>query len=556
MADLSDRREARRFVMTLPVRVMAHDANSPELKAHTRDVSYRGLYFLAEACEYFASVKDQAYLGHGVLVELGFSHNQYADTQRPQGPALFLIAPSGNSGDYFVNSNQNASRDQGVVHAYLPELHFAGVHRFETGVDADALHYGADFRRTGYEVLGLDGEPVSETIFPAPAMFHVSDTEVSSWALDTWRVSKRLQFTLGVRQDWDRRLDAGAVSPRLAFSWSPFSSSRTRVSGGYNVTHDAVTMDMLGRPYDQTALTTTYNADGSPAGPPAAATFMIGNGPFALPRATNWTLDVSHQLTSRLTLTAKYLRRRSSDGFAFIDALAPNAPPSLLPLPEAESGGVYQLENLRRDDYDSVQFSAHETISGQYEWMASYTRSRSLSSAVLDPNASEPLQVLPYAAPTPWDAPNRLLAWAYLPLPRKNWAVSILTDWRSGFPYSVREQDGVVVGAVDSYRYPVNFDLNVALERMVTLRGYRFALRGGVDNLTDRANATSVNNAIGAPQFMQFLGDEGRHFVVRIRFFGRAQQKSTSPELLTPQRRATFLREKRGWRHLGRTFGC
>lgn len=49
MADLSDRREARRFVMTLPVRVLAHDANSSELKAHTRDVSYRGLYFLAEA---------------------------------------------------------------------------------------------------------------------------------------------------------------------------------------------------------------------------------------------------------------------------------------------------------------------------------------------------------------------------------------------------------------------------------------------------------------------------------------------------------------------------
>jgi len=35
--------------MTLPVRVLAHDSNSPELKAHTRDVSYRGLYFLSEA---------------------------------------------------------------------------------------------------------------------------------------------------------------------------------------------------------------------------------------------------------------------------------------------------------------------------------------------------------------------------------------------------------------------------------------------------------------------------------------------------------------------------
>jgi hypothetical protein len=49
MGDLSDRREARRFMMTLPVRVLAHDANSPELRASTRDVSYRGLYFMTEA---------------------------------------------------------------------------------------------------------------------------------------------------------------------------------------------------------------------------------------------------------------------------------------------------------------------------------------------------------------------------------------------------------------------------------------------------------------------------------------------------------------------------
>jgi hypothetical protein len=49
MGDLSDRREARRFVMTLPVRVLADDPNGPELKAQTRDVSYRGLYFLSEA---------------------------------------------------------------------------------------------------------------------------------------------------------------------------------------------------------------------------------------------------------------------------------------------------------------------------------------------------------------------------------------------------------------------------------------------------------------------------------------------------------------------------
>jgi hypothetical protein len=35
--------------MTLPVRVISRDAGGHELKAQTRDVSYRGLYFLTEA---------------------------------------------------------------------------------------------------------------------------------------------------------------------------------------------------------------------------------------------------------------------------------------------------------------------------------------------------------------------------------------------------------------------------------------------------------------------------------------------------------------------------
>ena len=49
MSEGTDRREARRFNMTLPMRILSLDSNSQELNALTRDVSYRGLYFLAEA---------------------------------------------------------------------------------------------------------------------------------------------------------------------------------------------------------------------------------------------------------------------------------------------------------------------------------------------------------------------------------------------------------------------------------------------------------------------------------------------------------------------------
>lgn len=49
MADGAERREARRFAMSLPMRILAHDGHPRELRGSTRDVSYRGLYFLSEA---------------------------------------------------------------------------------------------------------------------------------------------------------------------------------------------------------------------------------------------------------------------------------------------------------------------------------------------------------------------------------------------------------------------------------------------------------------------------------------------------------------------------
>jgi len=475
--------------------------------------------------EYFGSLKDQEYFGHGMLVEFGYAHNDFSNTNTPQGTNLYVIAPEGNGGNYFVNSSQSAARDQGLVHAYLPKFQFAGSHQLEVGADVDWLHYNGDFRRTGYRVFGTTGGLISETLFPSHASFRVTDTEQAAYLLDTWRVSQGVQFNLGVRQDWDRAIGDVAWSPRLSASWSPFESGRTRISGGYAITHDAVTFDMLGRPLDQTAFTTQYNMDGTPSGPAAPTTFAVPHSGLALPRADNWTLGLDQQVLEHVYVSAKYLRRRGTDGFVFLNTLEPNAPPSLLPLPSGTVGGLYQLTNLRRDDYDSVQVSARQTLSGQYEWMVSYTWSRALSNAVLDPNTAQPLQVLPNLVPMPWDAPHRFLGWTYLPLPWKNWAVSALADMRSGFPFSVREPSGPVVGAVNSYRYPLNFDLDIAIERMVTFRGYRFALRGGVDNLTNQSNPTAVNNVTGVPQFLQFLGEEGRHFVVRIRFFGRAGTK-------------------------------
>src|SRR6266513_3751966 len=49
MVDGAERREARRFTMSLPMRVFLRESEGREMYAHTRYVSYRGLYFLTDA---------------------------------------------------------------------------------------------------------------------------------------------------------------------------------------------------------------------------------------------------------------------------------------------------------------------------------------------------------------------------------------------------------------------------------------------------------------------------------------------------------------------------
>lgn len=459
------------------------------------------------AREYFYSFKDQIYLGHGALFEVGFAQNRFFSRVIPQGSQLYIMSPTGRSGNYFVDSTTTSRRDQLLMDGFLPSFSLAGSHQVKIGADADRLTYNADFRRTGYEQIGLAGYALLRTTFQGSGVFARPNLELSSYVLDTWRLRRNLQVEMGVRQDWDELVRQIVVSPRFSIAYAPFGSQNTKVSAGYAITYDSTDLALYSRPLDQIAVTTLLNPDGSPAGPPMPTVFTINNPHLKAPRSQNWSASLDQRLPRRIDATINYLRRRGENGFTYLNTLA--------------SPGIFSLTNDRMDRYDAVQLIVHQTLAEQYEWMASYTRSNAASNAVLDLSIDQPLKVINNFGPMPWDAPNRFLGWAYLPLPRKNYAIAVLADARTGFPFSVQDQTGAVVGAVDSHRYPFNFDLNIHVERRFTLRGYRLGLRVGFNNITNSRNPTAVTNVIGSPQYLQFFGNEGRHLQFRIRFFGR-----------------------------------
>jgi hypothetical protein len=190
---------------------------------------------------------------------------------------------------------------------------------------------------------------------------------------------------------------------------------------------------------------------------------------------------------------------------------------------DREGAHLFDLTNLRRDSYNSVSVTLHHRFGPDYSWMANYTRSSALSNAAIDLSIDQTLQVLNTFGRLPWDVPHRFLSWGYLPGWNPKWAVAYLLDMRSGFPFSAVRDTGEIVGGVNSRRFPMNLALNLHLERKLRLGRYRFAIRAGVNNVTNSANATGVNNVIDSPTFLTYYGREGRHAVFRLRWLKQGE---------------------------------
>jgi hypothetical protein len=469
--------------------------------------------------EWLIAGKDSQAWRSGAYLEFGLAIHRVFHQSTPQGPALYIISPEGRSGNYFVNSREHGGRKQVFVNFFPPMIHGAGRHQLQTGVDFQRLDYTAGFHRTGFEILGLDGLPEFETNFIGSGNFHLPNSAEATYITDHWTIFKPLAADIGVRQDWDRLTGRSVIAPRLAMAWSPFEQAHTKLVGGYSIIYDAANLSTFAHPLDQQAVTIPFT-NGVP-GMPFSTTFLPGHD-LRLPRYSQFSAGVEHDFGHGLYATADWLRKRGTDGFVYA---AQSGEPIAAQqyFPGSESGGTYVLTNQRRDRYDEYAITVRQSLPNQYEWLASYVRSHAISNAVLDISVDQTLQVTNNFGPVPWDAPNRFLSEGYLPVHFKDWAVAYLADWRTGFPYSIVTPANQIIGNVNSQRFGSNFDLNLHVEKRLVLFRYRIALRVGANNLTDHRNATAVNNVLGAPSYLQYFGSEGRHFVVRLRVFGRVK---------------------------------
>jgi len=374
---------------------------------------------------------------------------------------------------------------------------------FTLGGRVDRVVYHGQISRGTFEFVDASNILLRQVTFQNALPFGLGTTESSAYVQDRWSVYERLVIEAGGRWDHDGFLRKSMFSPRVAGSVLVARASETKFTAGVGVYYDRTNLALASQAV-QGSRTDVFL---SPTAQAITVSFLVDPTRLPMPRFTNWSLGLERRLPGRIYARLDFLSRHGANGWAY----------------EGQPNGVFQLGNNKRDRYDAAQITLRKELKRGYPFMISYTRSQARSNESVDFSLDNFTTGTQVGGPLAWDAPNLVNAWGSTPLFWKlkkfDFACSML--WHSGFPFITIDQFGRLVAGPAAHRFPDYFTLNPAVERKFVFRGYRWAARVGLDDATDRQNATVVDNNINSPSFLAFFGTSHRTINGRIRFLGK-----------------------------------
>lgn len=460
-------------------------------------------------------LRDQRSFHDGALLDLGLGLVRFSDGYEPHGDIPFQITPELSLGSYFENLSSHSQRVEANAALYLPPRNWIGRHDLKAGIDLDHIGFGENVARTPIDYLREDGSLLRQSVFPVITPFTRHNIESGAYVQDRWALRTGILFEPGLRFDWDEIIRRPLASPRFAVVYSPAKSkAKTKVSAGIGLYYEHTQLEYLMRALAGMREDTYYADNGlTPTGPPSQTNFIASYRSLQQARALNWSVGAEQKIPGSIFLAANLIRKRVSDEFTYANQTSPTA-----------VFGTYSLTNSRQDRDNLAEIEARRFFSGGYTLFAAYTRSSARTNAAIDYLPTLSMLGPEQAGPLPWDAPNRVLSWGWLPFPlpgfRRSWDFVYSLDWRTGFPFTAINANQQVVGAAGSDRFPDSFSFSPGLEWRFHFRGSYFGLRGVIENATNSENPVVVNNVVDSTQFGNFSQFEGRALTARIRLIG------------------------------------
>jgi hypothetical protein len=455
----------------------------------------------------FISLKEQVWSGrtfYGLGAAIDFGHTETL----PHGTEPYVVTPNGSAGNHFELLRQRVRRWQGFGSAMLPTRRLHGTHDLQFGANVAATAWNQSSQRNAIEVRRADATVVQRTVFWGVPQFQLSDTYVGGYFHDSWHIVKALVIQFGFRTDWDRILQRATPSPRISANWLPFSNERSKFTAAWGMFLQPVALSSVGPAYDQQRADTFFDKVKNVALGPVTSTFLFPTQYLRQPRFYTFSAGWEQTIRKGTHAEINFTQRNGRLGLAY----------------ERAGGNPLQtfflLQNNRRDRYRSVQLGIRHSFTDKTNVSFNFTRSRTETNQVFDYSLDTLVFSRQQSGALAWDAPNRLVSSGWAPVPFWGLFLSYFFEYRTGFPFSVVNEQQQLVGPANARRFPDYSSLNLGIEKRIHLLTRNWAVRLTIMNLTSHQNPDSVINNIDSPDFMRLGGGQKRAFSARLRLIG------------------------------------
>jgi outer membrane receptor protein involved in Fe transport len=465
---------------------------------------------------WFLALNEQATFRSGALLQSSFSAKQFDGDIFGNGGAPYQITPERNFGGWFDRQHRESRRYELLeVYNFGPQS-WRGSHAFKTGVNFSHTSFTGADHSNPVTIRRANGTRYQLIEFTGAGVLDRRQNEFSVFLQDKWILNNRLVLDLGLRYDRDQIGKQNNFAPRLGFVLAPTSSDRTIIRGGVGLFYDKIPLNVGSFEQYQSLVVTTFANNG--------VTIVDGprlfqntspdelNNPYSLA----WNLQVDHQLNQRLLLRLGYEERSTRRDFV----LEPVANEAIT------NEGLLLLQNSGRSRYRELQAVARFRFQENRNIYLSYVRSQSRGNLndfnTYFGNQKHPVIRPDEYAKQPYDVPHRVLFWGDFGLPFNIVATPVL-DWRSGFPFSLlNEQQDFVGPRNEGGRFPqlLTLDLLVTKGLAIPFRGKKYRGRAGMTifNITNHWNPRDVQNNLDSRQFGTFFNSADRSLRLKFEF--------------------------------------
>ncbi len=440
-----------------------------------------------------------------MLLETTVAVKNYNLSLRPKSETVSRLAPDGLRGNYFNNLERNTSRFDLLASLTRSISMPMGEHVLKVGGGAGRSRFEGVDRGIPLELVDAEGRLLRRIDFLGDPVLSGTDVEFSAYAQDRFRIGDRLGIDLGLRYDYDQLVRAHQLAPRLSVAYALDEAARTVVRGGYGVFHDHVYLHADSFDDFQTRVETSFGLDGEPEGPPLVFANRTAD-ELESPRSTTWSAELDRELRPGLDVRVGYRERYGSHELV-VDRIV------------EEGRGMLRLSSEGKSAHREfgVTFRVSRATN---ELFLAYSKSRSTGDlnnfGTLYQNLRNPLVFENEDSLFELDVPHRMLVWGTWTLP-KDIEIGPGFEWRSGFPYTVLDEQYLPVGERNrSGRFPSFFSLDVRVTKGMTIKGRRIRVGFQVFNLGSHFNPRDVVASQGSPRFGELLNSVDMGISLRL----------------------------------------